>query len=77
MRCLPEPFYVVLATAHNTLLSSAPGMSPLQSLYGYQPLLFPSQEQDLEIPSVQTHMRLCHCMWRRARADLLKTVGWY
>ncbi|XP_042163031.1 uncharacterized protein LOC121841058 [Oncorhynchus tshawytscha] len=63
--------------AHNTLPSSATGMSPFQCLYGYQPPLFPSQERDLSVPSVQTHIRRCNRTWHRARKALLKVSDRY
>uniref|UniRef100_A0A8C7KLL0 Gypsy retrotransposon integrase-like protein 1 n=1 Tax=Oncorhynchus kisutch TaxID=8019 RepID=A0A8C7KLL0_ONCKI len=63
--------------AHNTLPSSATGMSPFQCLYGYQPPLFPSQEKDLSVPSVQAHIRRCHRTWHRARKVLLRVSDRY
>ena len=63
--------------AHNTLPSSATGMSPFQCLYGYQPPLFPSQERDLSVPSVQAHIRRCHRTWHRARKVLLRVSDRY
>ena len=63
--------------AHNTLPTSATGMSPFQCLYGYQPPLFPSEEKDLAVPSVRAHIRRCHLTWHRARASLLKASGQY
>lgn len=63
--------------AHNTLPTSATGMSPFQCLYGYQPPLFPSQEKDITVPSAQAHICRCHKTWHRARAALLKTSGRY
>lgn len=62
---------------HNTLPSSAAGMSPLQCLYGYQPPLFPSSEKEIPVPSVQAHVHLCHKTWHRARSALLRASGRY
>ncbi|KAK7891460.1 hypothetical protein WMY93_023423 [Mugilogobius chulae] len=42
---------------------------------GYQPPLFPAQEQEVAVPSVQVHMRRCRSIWRTARAALLRTVA--
>ena len=56
--------------AHNTLLCSSTGMSPFQCLYGYQPPLFPEQEKEAEVPSVQAHITRCHRTWRKVRASL-------
>ena len=39
--------------AHNTLPSSATGLSPFQCSWGYQPPLFPEQEHEASVPSVQ------------------------
>lgn len=63
--------------AHNTLSTEATGMSPFQCLYGYQPPLFPSQEGEILVPSVQAHLRRCHRSWHRARATLLRSSGRY
>ncbi|KAK6297153.1 hypothetical protein J4Q44_G00317360 [Coregonus suidteri] len=52
-------------------------MSPFQCLYGYQPPLFPSQEKDLLVPSVQAHIRCCHRTWHRARKALLRVSDRY
>ncbi|XP_045926829.1 uncharacterized protein LOC123984150 isoform X1 [Micropterus dolomieu] len=51
---------------HNTLPTSATGLSPFQCLYGYQPPLFPAQERDVSVPSVQAHIRRCHRTWHLA-----------
>lgn len=63
--------------AHNTLPTSATGMSPFQCVYGYLPPLFPSQEKELSDPSVQAHVRRCHRTWHRARAALLRSSDRY
>lgn len=63
--------------AHNTLPTSATGLSPFQCVYGFQPPLFPSQERDLAVPSVQAYIRRCHRTWHRARATLLRTSAQY
>ncbi|KAK7878585.1 hypothetical protein WMY93_030421 [Mugilogobius chulae] len=60
--------------AHNSLTTSATGMSPFMVSLGYQPPLFPAQEQEVAVPSVQVHMRRCRSIWRTARAALLRTV---
>lgn len=58
--------------AHNTLPNASSGMSPFQCSLGYQPPLFPTQEDDIAVPSVQAHMRRCHGIWKRARSALLR-----
>ena len=60
--------------SHNSLTSSATGMSPFMVAYGYQPPLFPSQEQEVAVPSVRAHLRRCHAVWRHARAALSRTA---
>ena len=58
---------------HNTLPTSTTGLSPFQCVYGFQPPLFPSQERELAVPSVQACNWRCHCTWHRACAALLRT----
>ncbi|KAM3850576.1 A disintegrin and metalloproteinase with thrombospondin motifs 14-like [Diretmus argenteus] len=58
--------------AHNTLVSSATGMSPFNASLGYQPPLFPAQEVQLAVPSVQEHVRHCRAIWKDTRAALEK-----
>ncbi|KAI3369234.1 hypothetical protein L3Q82_007781 [Scortum barcoo] len=41
--------------AHNSLSNSSTGMSPFMAANGFQPPLFPSQEEDTAVPSVQAH----------------------
>uniref|UniRef100_A0A672HVL4 Gypsy retrotransposon integrase-like protein 1 n=1 Tax=Salarias fasciatus TaxID=181472 RepID=A0A672HVL4_SALFA len=59
--------------AHNSLVCSSSGLSPFQCSLGYQPPLFPSQERELAVPSVQAAMRRCERVWKRARAALLRS----
>ncbi|KAL2101831.1 hypothetical protein ACEWY4_003592 [Coilia grayii] len=63
--------------AHNSLTSSATGMSPFQCVYGYQPPLFPSQEGEASCPSALANARRCRRTWARARAALLRAVASY
>ena len=58
--------------AHNSLKSSATGMSPFESSLGYQPPMFPQQEVEVSVPSTRAHIRRCRGVWRVARAALLK-----
>uniref|UniRef100_A0A3P9H7T2 Integrase catalytic domain-containing protein n=1 Tax=Oryzias latipes TaxID=8090 RepID=A0A3P9H7T2_ORYLA len=81
LRCLaaqnPEDwsdYLVWVEYAHNNHPSSATGMSPFKASLGYSPLLFPSQELDLAVPSVQLHLQRCQDVWRQARAALLRTA---
>lgn len=59
--------------AHNSLINASSGLSPFQCSLGYQPPLFPSQEQEIAVPSVQKFIRRCEKTWRRARASLLRS----
>ena len=63
--------------SHNTLTSSATGLSPFQCVYGYQPPLFPTLERETSCPSVQAFIHCCRRTWIRARAALLKAAGRY
>ena len=84
LRCLVSSNPTTWATqlpwveyAHNTLPTSATGLSPFQCLCGYQPPLFPSQERDIAVPSVQAYIRRCHRTWHQARTSLLETSEGY
>ncbi|XP_054872158.1 uncharacterized protein LOC129350252 [Amphiprion ocellaris] len=58
--------------AHNALTNASSGLSPFQCSLGYQPPLFFSQEQEINIPSVQAMIRRCQGTWRKARRALLQ-----
>lgn len=60
--------------SHNSLVSSATGLSPFEASLGYQPPLFPSQELELAVPSVQHHLQRCKAVWRRAKEALEATT---
>uniref|UniRef100_A0A3P9JLD6 Integrase catalytic domain-containing protein n=1 Tax=Oryzias latipes TaxID=8090 RepID=A0A3P9JLD6_ORYLA len=81
LRCLaaqnPEDwsdYLVWVEYAHNNHPASATGISPFEASLGYSPPLFPSQELDLAVPSVQLHLQRCEDVWRQARAALLRTA---
>ena len=61
--------------AHNSLVCSATGMSPFMTSNGFQPPLFPSQEADSAVPSMQGHLRRAHQVWWEARAALSRTAA--
>lgn len=63
--------------AHNSLSSSATGLSPFQCVYGYQPPLFASQERGASCPSALACARRCRRTWSQARATLLRAVASY
>ena len=56
--------------SHNSLPSAATGMTPFEASVGYLPPLFPSQEQEIAVPSVQLNLRR---IWRETRVALLHT----
>ena len=58
--------------AHNTLPSSATGLSPFQCAYGYQPPLFPDLEKEVNVPSAQKFIRQCRRVWSGVREVLLR-----
>ena len=60
--------------AHNSLSSAATGVSPFEASLGYQPPLFPAQEEELAVPSVQHHLQRCRKVWRDTMAALHRTA---
>uniref|UniRef100_A0A3Q2W0Y3 Gypsy retrotransposon integrase-like protein 1 n=1 Tax=Haplochromis burtoni TaxID=8153 RepID=A0A3Q2W0Y3_HAPBU len=50
--------------AHNSLTSSATGVSHFEASLGYQLPLFPAVEGEQFVPSVQQHLRRCRRAWR-------------
>ncbi|KAI7809155.1 hypothetical protein IRJ41_000814, partial [Triplophysa rosa] len=60
--------------AHNSLQSSASGMSPFECSLGYNPPLFPSQEPDAAVPSALAFVQRCRRTWRKARGVLARTM---
>uniref|UniRef100_A0A3B3HZ14 Gypsy retrotransposon integrase-like protein 1 n=1 Tax=Oryzias latipes TaxID=8090 RepID=A0A3B3HZ14_ORYLA len=80
LRCLAaqndkdwSQYLVWIEYAHNTHTSSATGVSPFEAALGYSPPLFPSQELDLAVPSVQEHLQRCQRIWQQTTAALLRT----
>lgn len=63
--------------AHNSLPSSATGMTPFQVVLGYQSPLFPSQESEITVPSAAALVRRCHLAWRQAHQTQLCSVPGY
>ncbi|KAK5881428.1 hypothetical protein CesoFtcFv8_022227 [Champsocephalus esox] len=59
--------------AHNSLVFSATCMSPFMASNGFQPPLFPVQEREVAVPSVQGHLRRARRVLREARAALTRT----
>lgn len=56
--------------AHNSLVNSS-GFSPFQAAYGYQPPLFPHQEQLASTSGPAAFVRRCRRTWRIFRERLL------
>lgn len=46
--------------AHNSLVSSSTDMSPFMASLGFQPPLFPAQEEEVADPSFQANLHRCH-----------------
>uniref|UniRef100_A0A3B3CQT4 Integrase catalytic domain-containing protein n=1 Tax=Oryzias melastigma TaxID=30732 RepID=A0A3B3CQT4_ORYME len=61
--------------SHNSLVSSATGVSPFMASVGYQPPLFPSQESAVAVPSIQDHLRRARRVWHEVRAALSRTAS--
>lgn len=61
--------------SHNSMVSSSTGLSPFEASIGYQPPLFPEQEHELAVPSIQHHLQRCKNIWKRTQAALLKTTA--
>ncbi len=59
--------------AHNSLPSSATGLSPFECCLGYQPPLFTSQESKASVPSVEVFIQRCRRTWKRVRSALCRT----
>lgn len=60
--------------AHKFMTSAATGLSPFESSLGYQPPLFPSQESEPPVLSVQYHFGHCRKVWMETPAALLSSV---
>ncbi|KAI3359441.1 hypothetical protein L3Q82_002949 [Scortum barcoo] len=45
--------------AHNALPTAATGLSPFHVVYGYQPPLFPVNEEEVTVPSAHAMARRC------------------
>lgn len=63
--------------AHNTLTSSATGLSPFQCAYGFQPPLFLALEREATCPSVEAFIKRCHRTWTQAHSVLLRSGRHY
>lgn len=52
--------------AHNSLPSSATGLTPFQVVYGHQRHLFDVQERECSVLSAQASALCCHLVWQRS-----------
>lgn len=59
---------------HNSLPSVAMGLTPFQTVLGYQPSLFSNQDGEAQVPSTHAFVYLCHLAWRRTHQTLLSTI---
>lgn len=60
--------------SHNSMVSSATGMSPFMAANGFQPPLFPNQETQVSVPSIQRHLQRARQVWHEVRAALCRTA---
>jgi len=58
--------------AHNSLPTSATGLSPFECVYGYQPPLSQASETEATVPSAHAMVRRCRCIWAAARQVLVR-----
>ena len=58
--------------AHNSLPTSATGLSPFHCALGYQPPLFPDNEGEVSYPSAYAMVRRCRRIWAAARQILIR-----
>ncbi|KAI3358926.1 hypothetical protein L3Q82_015317 [Scortum barcoo] len=58
--------------AHNSLPTAATRLSPFQVFHGYQPPLFPTNEEEVTVPSAHAMARRCRKIWAAARRMLLR-----
>uniref|UniRef100_A0A3P9HJC4 Gypsy retrotransposon integrase-like protein 1 n=1 Tax=Oryzias latipes TaxID=8090 RepID=A0A3P9HJC4_ORYLA len=58
--------------AHNTLPTSATGVSPFKCVFGYEPPLFSALEPEVAVPSVHALVRRCRRVWAAARQVLVQ-----
>ena len=58
--------------AHNSLPTSATGISPFHCAFGYQPPLFPDNEREASVPSAYAMVQRCRRVWAAARQILIR-----
>lgn len=79
LRCmvahLPALHLLWIEYAHSSLVSWATGMSPFMVMCGFLPPLFPSQESEVVVPSVQSILHCARQVWLEAQAALDRTAA--
>lgn len=60
--------------AHNTLPTTATGLTPFECVFGYQSPVFPETEKEVTVPSAHALVRRCHRIWAAARKVLLRSA---
>ncbi|KAI3360769.1 hypothetical protein L3Q82_013013 [Scortum barcoo] len=58
--------------AHNSLPMAAIGLSPFQVIPGYQPPLFPANEEEVTVPSAHAMAKWCKKIWAAVRQMLIR-----
>lgn len=58
--------------AHNSLPTSATGMSPFKCVFGYELPAFTDLESEAAVPSAQSLVRRSHRIWAAARQVLVR-----
>lgn len=61
--------------AHNSMSSTATGFSPFMATIHFQPPLFPTQEREVAVPSIQAHVQRCRAIWNTVRSALTRSVA--
>ncbi|KAJ8271080.1 hypothetical protein GJAV_G00122510, partial [Gymnothorax javanicus] len=61
--------------AINSHTSAASGLSPFEACLGYQPPLFPCQEEEVAVPSAREFVHRCKRTWKSTREALLRSVA--
>lgn len=61
--------------SYNSMTSLATGMSPFKCSLGYQPPLFPDQDQETSVPFVHAHLLRCQRIRKWARSALRRTIS--
>lgn len=60
---------------YNLQTSAATSPSTAEVSLGYQPPMFPSQEENIAVPFAQHHLRHCRRVWSLTRRALLRAGG--